>query len=112
MLKQVRFVAFNRPIDLPLRPQADNATTYDPEVRDGVGYNLAFDTELRQLRVEVPKHKISQAVGVGILGGGNPWRPVYGKEAVQHVPESSCSRIVYMDENLPEPKNPQAQAKK
>lgn len=92
-------MAFNRPIDLPLRAQSDNASIYDPEAKDGgVGYHLAYDSDMAMLRVEVPKVKISSTTGVGVLSAGMPVRMVYGHEPVQHVPREMISRITFIDD--------------
>lgn len=102
MLRPVRFVAFNRPIDLPLKAQTDNVSLYDPEFRDSAGYLLSYDSEVEMLRVEVPKQKISSATGVGVLSAGMPVKTVFGKEPVQHVPREMISRIVFVDDQQPQ----------
>lgn len=91
-------MAFNRPIDLPLKAQSDNANNFDPEYKDGVSYHLAYDSEIDMLRVEVPKHRISQATGVGVLTAGSPVKLVYGHEPVQWVPREMISRISFVEE--------------
>lgn len=98
MLRQVRFAAFNRPIDLPLKAQTDNVSAYDPEFRDSAGYLLSYDSDVDMLRVEVPRQKISASTGVGVLSAGMPVKPVFGKEPVQHVPREMISRIVFVDD--------------